>query len=103
VDGHSAKLEELQMYLSNCRLTAIGLTECNAHWKMIPVQTSMAERTRGWWESLHINSAYYSWYQSLAKYQAEGVSLLSVNKGAHWVMESGQDGRGLGQWAWTKY
>jgi hypothetical protein len=103
VDGQSAKLEELRMYISNCRLDVIGLTECNAHWKMIPVQNSMAERTRGWWESLHINSAYYSGYQSLAKFQAGGVSLWSVNKGAHRVMESGQDGRGLGRWAWTKY
>ena len=103
VDGHSAKLEELRMYISNCKLDSIGLTECNAHWKMIPVQYSMVERTRGWWESLHINTAYYSEYQGLAKFQAGGVSLWSMNKGAHRVMESGQDGRGLGRWAWTKY
>jgi hypothetical protein len=37
VDGHGTKSEELRIYLSNCRLDAIGLTECNAHWKMIPV------------------------------------------------------------------
>jgi hypothetical protein len=83
VDSNSAKAEEIRLYILNCRLDVISLTECNAHWKMIPVQYSMAERTQGWWESLHINQAYYSEYKSLAKYQAGGVCLWSLNKGAH--------------------
>ena len=103
VDGHSAKLEELRLYLSNCKLDSIGLTECNAHWKMIPVHYNMAERTRGWWENMHINIAYYAEYKSLSKQQAGGVCQWSINKGAHRVMEVGQDTRGLGRWAWTRY
>ena len=103
VDRHSAKAEELWMYIANCRLDAIGLTECNAHWKMIPIQYSMAEQTRGWWESMQINTAYYSAYKSLVKHQAGGVSLWSINKGAHRVMDNDRDFRGLGRWAWTRY
>jgi hypothetical protein len=103
VDGPTAKAEELRMYLTNCRLDLIGLTECNAHWKMIPVHFGMAERTRGWWESLHINMAYYADYPRLAKHQAGGVCQWSINKGAHRVMETGKDPRGLGRWAWTRY
>jgi hypothetical protein len=52
-----AKAEELSMYIANCTMDVIGLTEVNAHWKMIPVQYIMAECTRGWWESMHINLA----------------------------------------------
>ena len=100
-DNNRAKTEELCMYIANCSMDVIGLTECTAHWKMILVQHSMAECTRGWWESMHINVAYYSEYASLTKYQAGGVSLWSVTKGAHRVMESDRDFRGLGRWAWT--
>jgi hypothetical protein len=91
------------MYLANCRLDLIGLTECNAHWKMILVHYSMAERTRGWWESLHLNTAYYADYPSLARHQAGGVCQWIINKGAYRVMETGKDLRGLGRWAWTRY
>jgi hypothetical protein len=103
VDGHSAKLEELRLYLSNCKLDSIGLTECNAHWKMIPVHYSMAERTKGWWEKMHVNIAYYAEYKSLSKHQAGGVCQWSINKGAHRAMEVRQDTRGLGRWVWTRY
>jgi hypothetical protein len=62
---------------------------------MILVHYNMAEQTRGWWEILHINVAYYADYPSLAKHQAGGVCQWSINKGAHQVMETGQDFRGL--------
>jgi hypothetical protein len=103
VDQQSAKAEELWMYIANCHLDVIGLTECNAHWKMIPIQYSIAEQTRGWWESMQINTAYYSEYKSLVKHQAGGVTLWGMNEGAHRVMDSGRDCRGLGRWAWTRY
>ena len=58
---------------------------------------------RGWWECLQINTAYFEAYQVLARHQTGGVSLWSVNKGAHQVMECGKDSRWLGRWAWTWY
>jgi len=79
------------------------MTECNVHWKMVPVQKCLPERMRGWWECLQINTAYFEAYQVLARHQAGGVSLWSVNKGAHRVVECGKDSRGLGRWAWTRY
>jgi len=82
-EGHGAKLEEIRIYLSKLRLDAVGLTECNVHWKMVPVQFCLPERTRGWWECLNINTAYYSEFRGLARHQAGGVSLWSINKGAH--------------------
>ena len=92
LDGYGAKMEELGIYLTKLRLDAIGITECNVHWKMVP-----PKRMRGWWVCLQINTAYFEAYQVLARHQAGGVSLWSVNKGAHWVMECGKDGgHGLG-------
>ena len=43
-EGHGAKLEEIRIYLSKLRLDAIRLTECNVHWKMVPVQFCLPER-----------------------------------------------------------
>ena len=37
-EGYGAKMEELRIYLTKLRLDVIGLTECNVHWKMVPVQ-----------------------------------------------------------------
>ena len=73
------------------------------HWKMVPIQQCLPERMRGWWECLQINTAYFEAYQVLARHQAGGVSLWSVNKGDHRVMECGKDSRGLGRWVWTRY
>lgn len=94
---------EMRLYFSKLVLDAVGISECNVHWKMVPIQFCLPERTRGWWESMHLNTAYYSAFQGLVRHQAGGVSLWSINKGAHRVMESGVDARGLGRWAWTRY
>ena len=102
-EGYGAKMQELRTYITKLRLDAIGLTECNVHWKMVPVQHSLPERTRGWWECLKLVTAYYEDYPVLAKNQVGGVSLWSLNKGAHRVMECGKDQRGLGRWVWTRY
>ena len=52
VDGYGAKMEVLRIYLMKLRLDVIGITECNVHWKMVPVQKCLPERMRGWWECL---------------------------------------------------
>jgi len=102
-EGNGAKMQELRTYFTRLRLDVIGITECNAHWKMVPVQQCLPEKTRGWWECLKINSAYYEDYPVLSRHQAGGVSLWSINQGAHRVMECGKDPRGLGRWVWTRY
>ena len=79
------------------RLDAIGITECKVHWKMVPILKCLPERMRGWWECLQINTAYFEAYQVLARHQAGCVSLCSINKAAHRVMECGKDSRGLGK------
>ena len=102
-EGYGAKMQELRTYFTKLRLDAVGITECNVHWKMLPVQKCLPERTRGWWECLQITTAYYEDYPVVARHQAGGVSLWSINKGAHRVMECGKDPRGLGRWVWTRY
>ena len=47
VDGYGSKMEEFRIYLTKLRLDVIGITECNVHWKMVPVQKCLPERMRG--------------------------------------------------------
>ena len=102
-DTTNTKMKEIHAYMSKLNVDVIGLSECNISWKNLPVQQCLQEQTRGWWESLQINSAYYESFGGRAKSQAGGVSLWSINKGAHRVMEGGKDPSGLGRWAWTRY
>ena len=102
-DKKDTKLKEIHSYFSHLKLDIAGITECNVMWKNVPAHCRLHEVTIGWWESLHINAAYFQQCQTALKSLAGGVAVLSINKGAHRVMEQGQDPKGLGRWAWTKY
>jgi hypothetical protein len=99
----SCKQCNLRCFLTSKRFDIVGITECNVHWKLVDVSDRLPERTRGWWESLHLNTAYYKDYPAANTYQVGGVSLWSTGKAAHRVMETGSDPRKLGRWAWTRY
>lgn len=102
-DQTNNKMKEMRTYFSKIGADVVGLSECNVSWRNLPVQLRLHERTRGWWESLHLNTAYFEVFEGRNRSQAGGVSLWSINKGAHRVMASGSDPSGLGRWAWTKY
>jgi hypothetical protein len=46
-DRKSPKMQEVCSYISHLKLDVVGLTECNAMWKNIPVHCRLQERTRG--------------------------------------------------------
>ena len=102
-DEANNKMKEIQTYVSKLKLDVFGISECNIAWKNMPIHNRLAERTRGWWEAMHVNTAYFETYPSRSKSQAGGVSLWSINKGAHRVLDCGKDPSGLGRWAWTRY
>ena len=103
VDATNLKTTILRQYITKVRPDAIALTETNVHWKNVAVQGRLPEGTLGWWESLNLNTAYYEEYNAGSSFQPGEVSLWSINKAAHRVMEKGVDPRGLGRWAWTRY
>ena len=103
VDIRDAKTQLLRHYIQQIQPDAIGLIECNVNWNILPVSHRLPERTFGWWENLHLNSAFYDTYPGQQPMQAGGVSLWSINEGAHRVTEQGKDLRGLGRWAWMRY
>ena len=101
IHDNDPKMVEIKQFVLGLHAHVLGFTECNVHWKLLPVHSRLAERTRGWFETLHLNTAYYDKIPRPSKFQVGGVSLWSMGEGAHRVMESGCDPRGLGHWAWT--
>ena len=63
MDSKDPKNEAIKHYLLAVNAQAIGLTECNVHWKKIPAFARLQERTTGWFEALGINTAYYEKYE----------------------------------------
>jgi hypothetical protein len=99
----NSKMEEIHQYVSKLELDIVGFSECNVMWNNVPAGGQLREQTRGWWKTIQINTAYYSGYQTKAKSIAGGVSLWSIDTGAHRITSQGRDESGLGRWAWTRY
>ena len=91
IDLTNAKSKILRQFITKVKVDAIGLIETNINWKYATVSQRRPKRTRGWWENLHLNSACYEDYKNPHPSQPGGVSLWSINKGAHRVMEQGRD------------
>ena len=105
LDSKEVKNKRLLEYIQTNRVDIMGLMECNVNWKALDIQDCLPMRTKGWFESLHMNTAYFQeFYQSGsgAKSQVGGVSLWVVNKTAHHVAKNGWDSSGMGRWAWMK-
>jgi hypothetical protein len=86
----------------------ICLTETDVNWTKVTIHNRLHERFLGWWQKLSINIAHYATLppkriRSTTAHQFGGVAICSVNDGAAQVVSSGQDGTGLGRWAWTQY
>ena len=102
-DERDPKMEAIKQYTLNLNAQAIGLTECNVHWKKVPAFARLHDRTLGWFEALGINTAYHEKYAAGSIFQPGGVSLWSIGVGFHRTQSTGQDPSGLGRWAWTRY
>ena len=76
-------MEAIKHYTLNLNAQAIGLTECNVHWKKVPDFARLHKRTLGWFEALGINMSYYEKYEAGSIFQPGGVSLWSIGVGVH--------------------
>ena len=103
VDPADPKNAKLRQYIADCSFDIVALLECNIHWQSLPIAARLPERTFGWFESQHMNSAYFRGYPTSEPSQVGGVSVWSLNQAAHRVMQTGEDPKGLGRWAWTRF
>ena len=93
----------IREWIDQHQFDVIGLSECNVHWRKVAADERLPERTLGWFETLHMSSAYMLNWLPSTPFQVGGVQLWSINKGAHRVMQSGNDSSTMGRWCWTRY
>jgi hypothetical protein len=80
-----------------------GVAETNIDWRLLKEQDRLHQRTKGWFESVHISYANNCTATPLTAHQWGGTATLSLNQAAHRVSEKGRDNTNLGRWCWTRY
>jgi hypothetical protein len=108
VNRKSAKSKVIEESIRLLGADVICLTETDVNWNKVTIHNRLHERFLGWWQKLSINVAHYASIPSktitaTSAHQVGGVAQCSVNDGAARVVSHGQDGTGLGRWAWTQY
>jgi hypothetical protein len=97
------KEKDLFNYISKYRFSVIGLAENNVSWKEVPAEERLTERTKGWFEALTMNTAYFKEHPVRQKFQPGGCDIWSINKASYRVLQRGADTTGLARWTWTRY
>lgn len=87
------KNDEIREFMNGNRLDIYGMGEINRCWKNIPYVDSLYERTRGWWENLHISTAYNRNERNKFQYQPGGVAMFSIDEEYSRISRSGRDRR----------
>ena len=95
--------EQLRRFIQNHRVDVIAMAEQNVSWKMVTPSHRLYQRTKGWFEAVHLSTAYYQDYPAQSANLQGGTGVWSVNKMAHRVASSGCDTSGLGRWCWTRF
>jgi hypothetical protein len=99
----------IRQFVNDNKIDVTLWTETDKHWQSLAFKDRLPTRTAGWFESLHMTTAYYKSYPGATKQQYGGVSLWSTSQAAHHIKDSGidlaarADSFGLGRWAWTQY
>jgi len=103
-DNVHIKNSQIISFVNSSETDILALSEINVGWRHLPIHQRMHERTRGWWEALHLSLGYYQSDPLVqSAFQPGGTAVLSINQAAHRVHSSGSDISGLGRWSWTRY
>jgi hypothetical protein len=109
ISADDEKNGAIRQFVNENNIDVILWTETDKHWQSLAFKDRLPTRTAGWFESLHMTTAYYKSYPGAMKQQYGGVSLWSTGQAAHRIKDSGidlatgEDRFGLGRWAWTRY
>ena len=108
INGIPAKNEDyknMKIYeaIQENQIDILGMTEINRNWNMVEEESKWRERTFGWWESSNTTMGFNVNDSIASNYQPGGTMLISIDRPAHRIIETGRDETGLGRWVWQKY
>ena len=96
----SYKSLQLQEVINTKEIDLMCMAEVGVHWKSIPAQHNLWERTQGWFEDIRLSVAY-NMNDPLAKRgQYGGTAMMAINTMVAKINTCGYDPSGLGRWCW---
>jgi exonuclease III len=87
---------DIKAFILKYEFDIFGMCEVNLHWKNCHHHWS--ECTKGWFQRLHSNVAYYKTFPTTAAFQVGGVMQFIIGHTTTRVASAGRDE--LGRWAW---
>jgi len=97
------KEEILRVGMTTWSFDIFGFAETNLDWRLLPEEQHLFQRTKGWWDSLHISLSHNTTSAPNTVWQFGGTALFSFDKAAHRIIERGQDPARLGRWCWSRF
>jgi len=97
------KNDNIRRFVNSAEVDVLLTTENNIAWHKLTGKNRITKRTRGWWESLQVNTAHNMTDPHTGAYQPGGVGVFSINRMAHRVHSIGSDPTGLGRYSWTVF
>jgi hypothetical protein len=97
------KDQQIRQFIIENELDSAGLIETDVKWNECAMRDRLEQRTRGWFEGLSIQKAYYRKNPNRSKHQYGGTSVWSINSFSHRIKKQGEDASGLGRWSWVCY
>ena len=103
-DEGQIKLQRIFDFLHKYNIDKLGIAEVNIYWQKMDKDKRLWDKTRGWFEGLHVHTSYNTNEPTISKrYQPGGVASFTKNKLAYKIMGKGIDMSNLGRWSWTTF
>jgi len=97
------KNDNIRRFVNSAEADVLLTTENNITWHKLTAKHLIIEHTRGWWESLQVNTAHNTTDPHTRVYQLGGVGIFSINRMAHRVHSVGCNPTGLNRYCWTVF
>jgi len=79
------KNDNIRRFVNSAEVDVLLTTENNIAWHKLTAKNRLTKQTRGWWESLQVDTAYNTTDPHTAAYQPGGIGIFSINRMAHRV------------------
>ncbi len=85
------KNDNIHQFVNSVEMDIFQTTENNLAWHKLPSNNRLHERTRGWWESLHVSMVHNTTDKNTGTYQPGGVRVFCINHATHQIKMAGPD------------
>jgi hypothetical protein len=102
INHKKIKNKRIMTFLKTLKFDVFGIPEVNLHWKLLPSDSQLSQRTTPWFTDIKASTAYYEDFQVSGPKQYGGTTQWALESAAHRITATGQDKTGLGRWVWQR-